>query len=182
MAEPEKRSSRDALAALCLRSTAISEKGFAVDLRGETARWQALVADLGRKEAYRLAAATLCEAYERRYGRAFLFSEACVAFEIAYHADAYFWTRGFRHPGRHLTTLLFERQKLARHCEVIDISTDDIAVTKQRLMFGYAAGVRPCYRKTERDPFERRLFGLARRKQRPEKEQLRGETPFDGNA
>lgn len=164
------QTNRDELAALCLRSTVFSEKGFALDLRGETARWQALVADLGRREAYRLAADTLCAEYERRFGRAFLFSNACVAFEIAYHADAYFWTRGYRHHGRHMTTLLFAREKLAAHCEVVDISTDDVAVTKQRVMFGYAAGVRPCYRRTESDPFERRLFGLARRKKGREKE------------
>lgn len=169
MSVTEMQASREALAALCLRSTQISEKGFAVDLRAETALWHALIAAVGRREAYRLAAALLCEEYQRRYGRAFLFSEACVAFEIAYHADAYFWTQGFGHHGRHLTTLLFERRKLARHCEVIDISTDDIAVTKQRLMFGYAAGVRPCYRKTELDPFERRL-GTAVVRKRGERE------------
>jgi hypothetical protein len=152
------------LRALCLRSTQISETGFAVDLRTETALWHRLVSALGRRSAYRLAAETLCRAYRERYGRDFLFSESCLAFEIAYHADAYFWTQGCGNHGRHLTTLLFSRDKLARHCEVIDISTSDTAIFKQRLMFGYAAGVRALYRGTEADPFRRLPLGLARRK------------------
>lgn len=158
------------LAELCLRCTEISEKGFAVDLRKQTQQWQALVSALGRRQAYRLMSRTLCEAYRQRFGREFLFSESCVAFELAYHADAYFWTQGFRHPGRHLTTLLFAREELARHCEVIDISTDDVAVFKQSAMFGYAAGVRPCYRKTPQDPFERPAFGLPRPKRKRDTE------------
>lgn len=137
------------------RHTEISEKGFAVDLSRETARWSAAVRALGAKQAYSLMSRTLCDLYERRFGKAFLFSARCVAFEIAYHAEAYFWTRGFSGHARHLTTLLFKRWELARHCEVVDISTDDVVSRRQRLMFGYARGVRPLYRGTAEDPFER---------------------------
>ena len=143
------------LCELTERHTDISEKGFAVDLRGETARWSAAVRALGAKDAYALMSRTLCELYERSFGKEFLFSARCVAFEIAYHAEAYFWTRGFPGHARHLTTLLFKRWELAKHCEVVDISTDDVASRRQRLMFGYARGVRPLYRGTAEDPFER---------------------------
>ena len=151
------------LAELTLRASAISESGFAVDLRKETQSWRRLVRSLGRKRAYRLMAETLCEQYRRQFGREFLFSVPCVAFEIGYHADAYFWTRG-GWPTRHVSTLLFRRSVLARHCEVVDISTEDLGLWKQRLMFGYAAGVRACYRRTAADPFERLPLGLTRRK------------------
>ena len=153
------------LRALAIRSTALSESGFAVDLRREPGEWRRLVSALGRRRAYRLAAEALCERYREEYGRDYLFSVSCVAFEIAYHADAYFWTLGGWR-GRHASTLLFSRTALARHCEVVDISTADVGLLKQRLMFGYAAGVRPCYRRTASDPFERLPLGLARLKKR----------------
>ena len=100
----------------------------------------------------------LCALYEERFGREHLFSSACLRFEIAYHADAYFWSLGVRGFLRHPTTLLFSREELKRHCEVIDISTDDVLRRRQRLMFGYARGVRAQYRNTEADPFNRRAL------------------------
>lgn len=154
MAELEKGAAELLLCALTEKHSAITEKGFAVDLRGDTAQWRRAIAALGRRRAYRLMSERLCTLYERRFARPFLFDEACVAFELAYHAEAYFWTQGLG-GRRHVSTLLFPRGELARHCEVVDISTDDVAVTKQRLMFGYAAGVRRCWRGTERDPFVR---------------------------
>ena len=148
-------SAAEELRALTLRHSEVFEKGFAVDLRRETARWHEAVRALGAKRAYALMSETLCARYAERFGREFLFSQDCVAFEIAYHAEAYFRTQGFSGHARHLTTLLFDRAALARHCEVIDVSVDDVSSFRQRLMFGYARGVRPCYRNTERDPFDR---------------------------
>lgn len=142
----------DLLGTLCDKFGEIKEKGFAVDLRAEPAAWKRAVSALGPRRAYRLMSERLCAAYERRFGRPFLFSEECVAFEIAYHAEAYFWALGYGGK-RHVSTLLFSREELARHCEIIDISTDDVAVAKQRLMFSYAAGIRSCYRGTAADPF-----------------------------
>lgn len=154
---------------LTLRHTAVSEKGFAVDLREETGRWNRAIRLLGAREAYRLMAQTLSALYESRYCSPYLFTERCLAFELAYHASAYFWTQGYGGYRRHLTTLLFQRAELARHCEVVDISTDDVASLRQRLMFSYARGVRPCYRGTPEDPFERRdllkrLMGAPRKR------------------
>lgn len=157
------------LAELTERCSVLSEKGFAVDLRTETERWHRAVRTLGAKKAYALMSRTLCTLYERRFGKAFLFSERTLAFELAYHAEAYFWTQGLDGHARHLSTLLFKREELARHCEVIDISTDDVDSFKQRTMFSYARGVRPCYRNTETDPFDRstilrRLVGKSKRR------------------
>ena len=160
MARLEKDAAELLLRALTDRHSAVTEKGFAVDLRRDTAAWRRAVSALGRHRAYRLMAGRLCALYESRFGRPFLFSERCVAFEIAYHAEAYFWTQGLG-GRRHVSTLLYPRGALVWHCEVVDISTDDTAVWKQRTMFGYAAGVRPCWRGTEHDPFVRR--GMIRR-------------------
>ena len=155
MTEHEKSGAEAALCALTEKYGEINEKGFAVDLRAETDAWKRAVAAVGPRRAYRLMSEQLCAAYERRFGRPFLFSEECVAFELAYHAEAYFWALGYGGK-RHISTLLFSREALARHCEVIDISTDDVAIPKQRLMFSYAAGIRPRYRGTDADPFRRR--------------------------
>ena len=135
--------------------TILTEKGFAVDLRKETAAWHAAVLSLGAKAGYRLMSELLCAAYARRFGREYLFTEECLAFEIAYHAEAYFWTQGLAGHTRHLSTLLFSREELVRHCRMIDISVDDVRNPRQRLMFGYERGVRPCWRNTEQDPFDR---------------------------
>lgn len=152
---------------LCETYTETRETGFAVDLRRETDHWYRAVSALGRREAYRLISSFLCEDYLRRYGRPFLFCEECVAFEIAYHADAYFWARALAHHGRHITTLLFAREKLLSHCEVVDISVADTASFRQRAMFDYAAGVRDCYRNTPADPFAGRRRGLFSRFLKP---------------
>ncbi len=149
------RPEREELVRLVARHAELFEKGFALDLREETERWYHAIRALGAKEAYGLIGDVLCELYALQYGKEFLFTSRCLAFEIAYHANAYFWTQGLRGLPRHVTTLLFSRVELARHCEVVDISTDDAAERRQRLMFGYARGVRPRYRNTPEDPFDR---------------------------
>ena len=137
-------------------STAFYEAGFSVDLKKAPARWHALVKALGARESCALMAADLCERYRQLYGRDFLFSEKCVAFELWYHLAAYLWAAGFPDHRRHISTYLFSRKKLMLHCQEIDISTDDAASLRQRVMFGYRKGVRPVYRSTGSDPFRRR--------------------------
>ena len=149
------RPEQEELVRLVARHSALSEKGFALDLGKETEQWYHAIRALGAKEAYGLIGDVLCELYAIQYGKEYLFSRRCLAFEIAYHANAYFWTQGLRGLPRHVTTLLFLRAELERHCEIVDISTDDAAERRQRLMFGYPRGVRPCYRHTAEDPFDR---------------------------
>lgn len=137
------------------RYTEIRPDGFRIDLAAAHARWDRCLKKLGLSRAYRQMAEHLCRAYEERFGEPFLFTEDCVAREIRYHADAFMATQGYRHYSRHATTLLFSKAALSRHCREIDISTEDTADRKQRLMFRYRSGVRDCYKKTERDPFRR---------------------------
>ena len=146
---------RARLRRLLKRDGRMNVNGFSVDLRRDTKRWDRAIRALGPARAYRFMSDTLCKSYRRRYGKDFLFSERCVAFEIAYHANAYFWTQGFGGYARHLTTLLFDRKSLSRHCGVVDVFSYDTKDLKQRLMFGYARGVRRRYRNTAEDPFRR---------------------------
>ncbi|MBQ3481848.1 MAG: hypothetical protein IJH48_05865 [Oscillospiraceae bacterium] len=156
---------RAALGRLVKRNSRMTWQGFAIDLRGETKRWDRAIRTLGAARAYRLMSAALCKAYRRRYGRDFLFTERCVAKEIAYHANAYFWTQGYAGYMRHLTTLLFDRRALEKHCGVVDVFTYDTGDARQRLMFGYVRGVRRRYRNTAADPFVRgRLFSRLKRR------------------
>lgn len=163
MKRQTKEEARQTLLRLTEEHTRLSETGFAIDLRQETEEWACAVRTLGRHEAYRTMSAFLCARYRESFGREYLFSEKCVAFEIAYHADAYFWALRPGRSARHITTLLFRRDELLRHCEVIDISTEDVSVFRQRMMFSYAAGVRPCYRGTPGDPFGKGPFRSLRR-------------------
>lgn len=174
----EKEKAFGELLRLTAACTEITEKGFAVDLRGDTEAWHNAVLALGARESFRLMSELLCGAYARRYGHEYLFSENCVAFEIAYHANAYFWSQRLKGHARHVTTLLFNREELARHCEVIDISTDDVASLRQRLMFGYAGGVRERLRGTQEDPFDR--SSLLKRIAGSRKKRQSGAFPLDG--
>lgn len=139
--------------ALLERSTAMTEDGFSVDIASEHPAWEAAIKALGVHPAYRQMAAHLCEMYEARYGMPFLFSEDCVAYELEYHIDAFMTMQGYKGYTRNVTTLLFDRESLIRHCCAVDINVKDVADLKQRLMFGYREGVRACLRGTERDPF-----------------------------
>ena len=143
------------LSALLTESTTFFETGFSIDLKAAPDRWHRCVQALGLRECCALMAGELCREYQERYGREFLFSVPCVAFEIRYHLAAYMWAMGYPGYRRNITTWLFRREKLIEHCREIDISTADIASVKQRLMFGYRRGVRPLYRNTPADPFRR---------------------------
>ena len=134
--------------------TKIREDGFSIRLNERAGEWDAAIRAAGRRAAYRRMAEQLCRLYRERYSREFLFTEKCMAFEIRFHADAYFAVTAGGYP-RHPSTLLFSRDSLISHCKEIDISEQDVESLKQRLMFGYRRGVRKCYRGTERDPFRR---------------------------
>ena len=146
---------RNELIVLLKESVEMTEKGFAVDLERRAERWDTLLKSIGLHRGYRLMAERLSDTYTEAYGRPYLFTEKCMAYEIEYHADAYFWANGYRGYRRNVTSWLFGREELISHCRTVDISTDDIASTRQRLMFGYRRGVRPEYRNTPADPFDR---------------------------
>ena len=146
------------LDSLLRQSVHMSETGFAIELEALAERWDALLKRTGLHRGYRLAADALSEEYRAAYGRPYLFSEKCMAYEIEYHADAFFWAAGYRGYRRNVTSFLFSRQELISHCRVIDISTEDTASRRQRLMFRYRSGVRPEYRNTPADPFDRAPF------------------------
>lgn len=147
---------KKALAEMLLENTVFYETGFSVDLKTDPDRWDALVSAVGVREACAFMAEALCRRYRTLYGREFLFSARCVDFELRYHLTAYLWAMGYPGYSRHITTYLFSREKLIRHCREIDISTGDISSLRQRVMFGYKKGVRPVYRSTSADPFRRR--------------------------
>jgi len=144
------------LCALLDSCTDMSPTGFSVRVALRTDEWDACLRTLGIRRACALMAVRLCERYHAVYGREFLFSERCVAYELKYHLDAYLWARGYRGYYRNITTWLFSRKKLILHCKETDISTRDIDNKKQRIMFGYKKGVREACKNTPRDPFDRR--------------------------
>ena len=151
MQTPELALERRALKKLALANTRFSKRGFALDLSTDPAQWDALLRSVG-DESWALLAKELCREYRRLQGREFLFSEQCVARELAYHIKAYLWAMGCRWR-RHISTWLFSRKSLSRHCRVVDISTSDARDLRQRVMFGYKKGVRKQYRGTKLDPF-----------------------------
>ena len=139
-----------------LADTTIVPEGFSVDLTKAPNAWSDLSRSLGGRALCRAAADVLCAAYRDTYGREFLFSEACVAFELKYHLDAYLYTQGLRRL-RHVTTLLFSKARLARSCRTVEIDVRDAYLWKQRLMFRYFFGVRKALRRTPRDPYALRF-------------------------
>lgn len=141
------------LAALVERATRYLPEGFSVDLSAEPEEWDRLLRALGHGRGYALMAEALCKGYEARYGEPFLFTEDCVAWELQYHAEAYFNAIGYAGYRPHFSTLFFNRERLIRHTKVIDVSAKDAKDPKQALTFGYRAGVRPCWRGTEKDPY-----------------------------
>lgn len=139
---------------LCKAHTEVRKDGFSIHLDDAQTEWNSAIHAAGRKPAYRAMANYLSKLYREQYGREFLFSERCMAFEIQFHADAYLAMTVGGYP-RHIATLPFSRKSLISHCRVIDISEDDVKSVKQRFMFGYRRGVREQLRGTERDPFRR---------------------------
>ena len=143
------------LRALTQQHTRVKESYLCVSAEPEEA-WYALIQALGRKTAYLEIARAANALYEAQIGRPFLFSDACLAFEIGYHVDAYLWAKGYAHCRPHITALAFPKSVLIRHCKDVDISERDTGNLPQRLLCGYKKGIRECYRGTERDPFSRK--------------------------
>ena len=146
------------LDALTEKYTDVAENGFSIHLDAERELWDAAIRAVGRRNAYRQMAEQLCRMYRDRFGRDFLFTERCMAFEIQFHADAYLSVTVGGYP-RHIGTLPFSRGALISHCCSIEIDVDDVRSLRQRMMFRYRFGLRPCYRKTKYDPF-RPICGL----------------------
>jgi hypothetical protein len=124
------------------RSLTLKPEAIALDLSAEPAAWDAAIRVLGRDRAYERIADRICAAYLAEYGVEFPFTEACVAHEIAYHANAYLWTQGFRGYPRHVTARLFTRAALERHCRSVEIDRKDINDLRQRIIFRYRSGLR----------------------------------------
>ena len=127
--------------------------GFSIALGREEDAWDRTFRAIGLRQTYDAMADYVCRCFERKYGKPFLFSNDCVAYEIEYHTDAYMTMMGYTGYVRNVTTFLFSRESLIEHCRVIDISVKDVDNFRQRTMFGYRRGIRDCYRGTERDPF-----------------------------
>lgn len=150
MNEPEARYLLDSLVA---QHTIYSEQGFSVHLEKNTEKWDLAISSIGPRKAFLLMAEQLCKAYYDKYEKHFLFRESCVAFELGYHINAYLSMMGCHGYHRHITTLLFTKEQLIEHCQSVEISTDDVHNFRQRVMFRYRSGVRPCYRRTADDPY-----------------------------
>ncbi len=147
--------STEALKTLLEKNTAFSESGFSLDLSHAHPEFDRCLRAFGHARGYALMAEYLCEAYRRRYGAPFLFTEKCVAWELKYHIDAFMAVQGYPGYHRHVSTRLYNRAALIAHCKEVDIDVHDVASIKQRLMFGYRRGLRPCWRGTEKDPFRK---------------------------
>ena len=130
------------LEALVRQYGTIRPDGLSLDLSGDPAAWDRVIRELGRKQAYARMAEALCEAFRRQNGRELIFTEACVAYELGWHINAYLWTQGFRGYPRHILTRLFSRTALDRHCRSVEIDEKDLHNPRQRLVFHYKRGLR----------------------------------------
>ena len=142
--------------------TTVMPYGFQIVLSKNTSAWQNAVKTYGSRSLCDAAAEWLSETYQNEYGKAFLFSEACLSFELHYHLNAYLYTQGLRHL-RHITTLAIPKNLLERACRSVEIDTGDVWKWSQRLMFRYFFGIRQELKRTERDPYCKKLFGSVRR-------------------
>ena len=143
------------LYALIDKYTEIRKDGFAIHIEDEPVEWDHTIKVIGIREAYRKMAKYICDAYEKKFGEPYLLNEKCIAYEIEFHVDAFMTMQKLRGYSRHVGTLLYTKSQLLKHCGVIDISTKDLSVLKQRVMFRYRKGIRDIYKGTERDPFRR---------------------------
>lgn len=125
-----------------LQNAEIRKDGFSLDLSGDPAGWDRLIRELGRRAAYAHMSQVLCRAFFRQNGRDLIFTEACVAYELGWHANAYLWTQGFRGCHRHILTWLFSKAALERHCRSVEIDEKDLHNLRQRLVFHYKRGLR----------------------------------------
>lgn len=154
--EPLTQTEQDTAAALLFSCTEILPEGFRIELSGTAERWAALSRAIGSRRLCAFAADVLAKAYRDTFRKPFLFSERCIAFEIRYHVNAYLWTRGLRRT-RHVSTLLLSRARIERTCHSIEIDKTDVYRKSQRILFRYFFGIRPAYRRTQSDPYAKRI-------------------------
>ena len=146
----------DELLALADKYTEFTDEGFSINIKDETEKWNFFLKKGGIKAGYKALAKHICERYKEKYGKEFLFSDKCVAYEIEYHVDAYMCAMGYSGYIRNITSFLFTKDQLKSHCEVVDIYTYDWNNFRQKTMFRYRAGIRKCYRGTDADPYRRK--------------------------
>ena len=127
--------------------------GFSIDLGHDTEDWHQAFMTVGVREACRHMAEHACSGYERYSGKPFLFSEACVAYEIKYHLDAFMVIQGYGGYHRNMAAMLLPKTLSRSRGREIDISANDARDFKQRYIFHYKKGIRACYRNTPTDPF-----------------------------
>ena len=132
---------RDTLEQLTALHLTVSPGVLSLDLSAAPEKWETAIRTLGRKTAYERLGALVCARYQAETGQPFLFSDACVAYELGWHIDAYLWTRDRRWP-RPLLTRLFSRDALERHCRTVDIAERDLHTPHQRIIFRYKKGLR----------------------------------------
>ena len=144
---------------LLLRCTEVLPEGFRVDLSVDPDGWAALSRALGSRRLCAFVAETLKTAYRKRFSEAFLFSVRCMTFELMYHLNAYLCVKGYRRT-RHVTTLLFQKDFIARKCYSVEIDKNDVYRLSQRMMFRYFFGIDRIFRRTARDPYAKKLGGV----------------------
>jgi len=135
--------------------TSIEEDGIIIDIKTEVDEWDKAIKRMGVKKAYMFMAEYVCGKYKDLYGKDFLFTESCVAYEIEYHVDAYMRIKGKSGYSSHFTTWFMPKDDIDVSCSSVDIFTTDVNSFAQSMMFGYRNGVRKQYRNTEEDPFFR---------------------------
>lgn len=102
-----------------------------------------------------------CEEYNynnfQETKRAFLFSDECVANEIEQHCLGYWWGKDkikFLDSSVILAIGVgFNKNKIIKHCEKIDIFEQDVCKMRDAIVFGYYLGIRDEYLYTMNDPY-----------------------------
>lgn len=138
-------------------NTIYSYSGFSLSLEKEPDLWNQVLKSIGLRESYRYMSKYLCDSYYKKFSVPFLFKETCVAFELRYHINAYLSILGFRGYLRHITTFLFTKQQIIRHCKSVEISIDDLRDIRQKIIFRYRTGIRTEFRYTSTDPYARTI-------------------------
>jgi hypothetical protein len=151
-----KRRERKTAKNLLFRCTEILPEGFRIDLSAAPAEWDAVSRAIGTKRLCAWASAALSAAYETRFQKPFLFSVRCMTFELKYHLNAYLCVKGFRHV-RHVSTLLIPKRRLETACRTVELDETDVYRLSQRFAFRYFFGIRKELRRTDRDPYAKKI-------------------------
>ena len=107
------------------------------------------ISTLGIEQATSIISLTACQEYANVIGKEFPLSDNTVAYEIEYHIDGYLYAQGYDYFfERNITTWLFPKSVLNKHCCVADIYAKDIedGITEagfyESIFFGYRSGKR----------------------------------------